>query len=413
MPEARRPALPVLLGTLAVLYFLQGLPAGLLAKAVPSLARESGLSREWIGLLGLAAAPWALKFLWAPWVDRLGRGRPGHRKRWVIGCQALVVLILLLLSFTERAVWFADAFPLLLLLLLLLNTASATQDIAADGLAVRLLRPEWRGPGNSVQVLGYKVGLILSGALLLMANDWIGWRASLWLLAATVALLLIPVALFREPLEPAPSSPTAPERASRHWWWRQWRGFWRRPGLLLWVVILLGYKVGDGFGTRMIKPFLVDEGWSQAAIGRLDLVASLTGLLAAALAGLLMLWLSRKAALIGFGLLQALAFVGWWAVAAGAAGWIWPVALFEQFADGLSTVALFVVMMDYCRRDREGGDYTLQASVYLMAVGLFTLGSGFSASALGYAGHFLLAAGLGGLVIIAALFWRPPPQRLG
>ena len=30
MPEARRPALPVLLGTLAVLYFLQGLPAGLL-----------------------------------------------------------------------------------------------------------------------------------------------------------------------------------------------------------------------------------------------------------------------------------------------------------------------------------------------------------------------------------------------
>ena len=64
----------------------------------------------------------------------------------------------------------------------------------------------------------------------------------------------------------------------------------------------------------------------------------------------------------------------------------------------MRAVALFVVMMDYCRRDREGGDYTLQASVYLMAVGLFTLGSGFSASALGYAGHFLLAAGLGGLV---------------
>ena len=76
------------------------------------------------------------------------------------------------------------------------------------------------------------------------------------------------------------------------------------------MVVLLGYKIGDGFGTRMIKPFLVDQGWSQAAIGRLDLVASLTGLLAAALAGLLMLWLSRKAALIGFGLLQALAFVG-------------------------------------------------------------------------------------------------------
>jgi len=408
MPDTGRPALPVLLGTLMVLYFLQGLPAGLLAKAVPSLARESGLSREWIGLLGLAAAPWALKFLWAPWVDRLGRGRPGHRKRWILCCQAVVITVLVGLSLVERATWFGDAFPLLLLLLLLLNAASATQDIAADGLAVRLLRPDWRGPGNSVQVLGYKTGLILSGALLLMANDWIGWRPSLWLLAATVALLLIPVVLFREPLENVPLTPSR----GKGWWWRQRHGFWRRPGLLLWVVILLGYKIGDGFGTRMIKPFLVDEGWSQAAIGRLDLAASLLGLLAAALAGLLMLRLSRKSALIGFGVLQGAAFVGWWAVAAGAHQWVWPVALFEQFADGLSTVALFVVMMDYCRPDREGADYTLQASVYLMAVGLFTLGSGFSASALGYAGHFLLAAGLSGLVIIAALFWRPPPQRL-
>ena len=88
--------------------------------------------------------------------------------------------------------------------------------------------------------------------------------------------------------------------------------------------------------------------------------------------------------------------------------WIWPVALFEQFADGLSTVALFVLMMDYCRSGHEGSDYTMQASVQLFAVGAFTLASGFSAAWLGYAGHFLLAAILCTTVIMAAFFWQAP-----
>tara|TARA_R110001606_G_scaffold21302_1_gene75198 strand:+ start:46819 stop:48051 length:1233 start_codon:yes stop_codon:yes gene_type:complete len=392
---------PLLLGTLSALYFLQGLPAGLLAEAVPSLGRESGLSREWIGLAGLAAVPWVLKFLWAPWVDRLGRGGADHRKRWILACQALVILVLLALAVGERAFWFGAGFPLLLAVLLLLNAASATQDIATDGLAVRLLRPSLRGPGNSVQVIGYKVGLMLSGGMLLIATDWLGWRTTLLLMAALTLALLIPVLRFPEPLEQVPMP------ARRQGGWRMFTGFWRRPGLGLWAVLLIGYKIGDGFGSRMIKPFLVDRGWSQTAIGQLDLVSSMAGLGGALLGGVSLLWLSRRAGLIGFGLLQALAFVAWAAAARGSGDWIWPAALFEQFADGLSTVALFVVMMDYCRRDSEGTDYTLQASLFPLAAGLFTLVSGFSASALGYGGHFLLAAALGGLVIIAALFWTP------
>ena len=115
----------------------------------------------------------------------------------------------------------------------------------------------------------------------------------------------------------------------------------------------------------------------------------------------------------GFAGLQALSFIGWWWVAAwgpdpAAEPWIWAVALFEQWADGLSTVALFVVMMDYCRSGHEGSDYTVQASVQLFAVGAFTLASGFSVAWLGYASHFLLAAILCTTVIMAAFFWQAP-----
>ena len=76
-----------LLWLLGALYFAQGLPFGLLVRSLPAIARDAGLSPELIGLLALPAAPWALKFLWAPFVDQYGRGRPGHRRRWIIACQ--------------------------------------------------------------------------------------------------------------------------------------------------------------------------------------------------------------------------------------------------------------------------------------------------------------------------------------
>ncbi|MDX1804531.1 MAG: MFS transporter [Alcanivorax sp.] len=393
-----------LMAVLGALYFAQGLPAGLLGKAMPALARDAGLSPQWIGLLALPAVPWALKFLWAPWVDRWGSGGRNHRKRWMLGCLAGVWLVLLIASLATPSWLFNTGFVVLLALLFVLNLFSATQDIATDGLATRLLTADLRGLGNSIQVGGYKIGMILgSGALLLLVDRW-GWSPTLWLVMALLVGVMATVARFNEPQDRSQKQ----SRVSWRWWRRQLLLFWLRPGMRLWLLILLGYKVGDGFGSRMIKPFLVDQHWSLARVGELDLISSLAGLLGALMAGLIMVLLSRRAALVGFGLLQGLAFLGWALVAQGRWSAIWPVALFEQWADGLSTVALFVIMMDYCRNGHEGSDYTMQASVQLFAVGAFTLASGFSVAWLGYATHFLLAAILTVIVIMAAFFWHPP-----
>src|SRR5690606_14043291 len=144
------------------------------------------------------------------------------------------------------------------------------------------------------------------------------------------------------------------------------------------------------------------------AVGQLDVVSSLAGLAAAVLGGLWLLRLPRLPALVGFGLLQGLAFLFWAALAqlpAPPDGLLWAAAVFEQCADALSTVVLFTLMMDHCRPGHEGTDYTLQASMQLIAVGLFSLASGFSAAWLGYGGHFLLSAGLCLAAILAAPAW--------
>ena len=65
-------SLPFRLGLLSCLYFSQGLPFGFMSQALPALLRSYDVSLEKIGLVSLVALPWALKFLWAPYVDHYG-----------------------------------------------------------------------------------------------------------------------------------------------------------------------------------------------------------------------------------------------------------------------------------------------------------------------------------------------------
>ena len=48
---------------------------------------------------------------------------------------------------------------------------AATQDIAVDGWAVSTLAPGQLGPANAVQVVGYKLGMLTGGGLLVWAAE--------------------------------------------------------------------------------------------------------------------------------------------------------------------------------------------------------------------------------------------------
>lgn len=399
--DLRRPGatLMVLLG---VLYFAQGLPFGLLSKSLPAILRDAGIANIYIGLLALPALPWAFKFVWSPWVDRWGRGRANHRKRWILVSQLAAIATLLVIGALPPNWLFGAGLWWLFGLLFVLNLCFATHDVASDGLAVRLLPPALRGLGNSLQTGGYKAGMIVGGAALLVGVEAVGWRATLWLLALVLLLFLVPVWRFPEPLEPRQQR----EPVSLRWWWRNLCEFWLAPGMGLWLLLLLGYKLGDSLGSRMIKPLLVDAGWRLSEIAAVDLVASIVGLAGAALAGVLLLRLPRIVALVGFGVLQSLGLLMWGLLDPSQTKLVWCAAIVEQLADGLSTVALFTMMMDRCRRDHEGVDYTMQACLLLLSSGLFTLASGAVQELLGYALHFQVSAVLALAAIMPAIFWK-------
>lgn len=365
---------------LTSLYLAQGLPFGIFTQALPVMMRQEGHSLQAIGLSNLLALPWVLKFAWAPLVDRL----PGPRRRVIVPLNLAAAALLGGLALTTPG-----AIGPLVVTVLLCNLVAATQDVATDGLAVETLPEAERGLGNGVQVAGYRLGMVLGGGVLVQLFDRWGWAASfgtaaLALLAVTVPILLVP---------PAPRLPSGAPAAS--WEALRWdRWFAGRAGFA-WFVLLCAYKLGDSFGTAMVKPMLVDQGLTLGRIGELmGLWGSVAGMAGALVGGALVGRLPRRAALATFGALQVPTLLAYAWIAHAGPGSIVAAIVVEHVVSGMATAALFTAMMDACRPGHAGSDYTVQASVVVLAQGLGAMASGWSAAQLGYVGHFALAAGL-------------------
>lgn len=371
------------LGLLGSLYFSQGLPFGFFTQALPVMLREAGYSLGEVGLASLLALPWALKFLWAPAVDRYSLPKIGRRKSWIIPLQLTAVAVLAALGFFLQT----DSMTTLMVAVFMLNLIAATQDIATDGLAVDMLQPKERGLGNALQVAGYRVGMVIGGGALLILHERLGTSATFLSMAVMTALATIPIVM-----APEPSARDAEVRVPMghvHFLWR--------PGALRILLLVVVYKGGDAFASSMLRPYLADTGWTLSDIGwLLGTVGFTAGLVGAVVGGALVNQLGRRQSLMLFAALQATTVAGYAFLAgfAPAPETIYFLCAAEHLAGGMATAALFTCMMDWCSEDSSATDYTVQASAVVIATGVASAVAGFSAQAFGYVSHFAIATAL-------------------
>ena len=386
------------------LYLAQGLPYGFFTQALPVLLRDAGLSLKAISATSLLFLPWALKFLWAPLVDHWGT-----RRQWLLPLQSAAVVGALLLTQVDLE----RGFVAVLAAAFLFNLVAACQDVATDGLAVRILEPRERGLANGIQVGAYRIGMILGGGLLLWVFARTGWATMFACMAGLLALTMLPVLSLREPARSAPDASQGTAQLALGWLQRL-----RVPGMGAFVALVCFYKFGDSLVASLIGPFMHDAGLSKEMIalmkGTVGSVASLAG---AALGGWYAFRAGRRRALLVCGLLQTASLLFYVAAAMGVGGlaMFWAGNVAEHLLGGMATVALFTLMMDASDPDHASTDYTLLACAIVLAMGLANFTGAVIADAAGYLPAFVagfLLSGVGCLALVRSVDARFGPQRL-
>lgn len=388
---------------ITALYVTQALPIGLFERAFPILLYREGISLQNAGLVRLVLLPWALKFLWAPWVDRIGSARFGMRKSWIVPLQLAAAGITLsmlaadLHALTDPA---GSTLRWILLAVLLLNFLCATQDIATDGLAYKLLRYADRGPGNGLQAAGYQLGLVLGGGLMLLLFAYLGWQGILLVLAA---LMLLPLAILIP--YPEPAAVAQPQHVTGL---AVVKGFFRQPGMGKWALLLCAYLLGNSWAFAVYRLFLVDAGLANNEIFlMLDVVGVLVGAAGAIVGGLLLRTYSRPALFMGalvlvlFCLaLYVIPALGYKNIAV-----LYAAGIANKLAGGVAGAALFTIMMDKCRPAHAGTDFTLQQCLFNLAT-ITAAFSGALAGRVGYAAFFAVCICMAAAAFVLAFVNR-------
>ena len=389
---------------LTALYFAQGLPFGFFTQTLPVLLRDAGLSLKAISALSLLAVPWALKFLWAPFVDHRGT-----RRAWLLPLQLAGVVGALVLAGIDLE----KGLAIVLVAAFAFNLVAACQDIATDGLAVRILEPQERGLGNAIQVGAYRLGMIFGGGLLLWVFAKTGWNVMFLCMAALLAVTVLPVLALQEP----PREPSLVRITGRELL-AGWITRLATPGFAFFALLVCCYKFGDTMVATLIGPFMRDHGLSKETIAVLKgAIGSVTSLLGAALGGWFAFTIGRRAALLTCGLLQTASLV-FYVVAAlngGGTGLIWAGNIAEHLFGGMATVAVFTLMMDASDPQHASTDYTLLASAIVITAALANFVAAAVADAAGYGATFMtgmIVSAIGCVLLVRAVDSGHGPARL-
>ncbi|MBO4207700.1 MFS transporter [Micromonospora echinofusca] len=348
------------LGTLTALYVTQYLGVGFITVGLTAILRDGGTSLDTLALVQVIGLIWPVKFLWAPLLDRYGSRRHGHYRSWLLALQAgLVLTLLALLPFTRPA----DRLGVVVAICAGYVFFSATQDIAVDAVAVRLLADPARGVGNGIQVAASYLGNLLGGGACVVVYDRFGWVPAILLLAGLTGLGLLVVWRFREP---ARTDRVAGTGAA----YRALLSVFGQPGCRWWTfgVVPLVY-VGAGAAYALVTPALVDAGWSLGRIGVVTgVVTSVPAIVAGLLAGLAIRRFGRSAVLVAGGVALAVATLLMLPLLTGRApltGTVVALGLFMA-AYTVANVVLYTVNMDYSRPETGGTDFTVLSSFGLI-----------------------------------------------
>jgi PAT family beta-lactamase induction signal transducer AmpG len=400
--RSRRVAVVCLLG------FSSGLPLALTSGTLQAWMTVSGVDLATIGIFTLVGIPYTWKFLWAPFMDRYVPPFLGRRRGWIAAMQILLGLGIAVMGALDPATmpWALAA------LALMVAFVSASQDVVFDAYRADVLRPAERGIGAAVSVLGYRLAMLVSGALALILSDQIGWQNTYWIMAVLM-IAAIGATLFG----PEPEVEVKPPKTLTEAVVEPLREFFSRHGAWGLLLLIVLYKLGDAFAGSLTTAFLIrGVEFTPTEVGAINkgmgLAATLVGVM---FGGVLMAKLGLYRSLLAFGILQALSNLTFmWLASIGKDYGVMVLAVgFENLAGGMGTAAFVALLMAICDKRFTASQFALLSA--LAAVGRVYVGpaSGYMVEAIGWTTFFgfTFLVAIPGLLLLFAM--RGTVEKLG
>jgi len=245
------------------LYLTEGIPYILIIVVSVVMYKKLGVSNADIGLYtSLLYLPWVIKPIWSPIIDLIGT-----KRKWFLSMQFILALVFLGAGLTTPA---SNFFFLTLAFFWMGAFASATNDIASDGMYLIALKPEQQSFFVGLRGTFYRIGMITGQGLIVIIAGYLetslGDNTQAWswtmIIVAGMMLILTAVNYFTTPsVEETEDILTeklsrAEERAN---FFKVFETFFTKKNIALSLAFVLLYRLGESQLVKMASPFLLDD----------------------------------------------------------------------------------------------------------------------------------------------------------
>ena len=425
------------------LYFLEGIPYFLVNNISMVMFNQMGVPNgEMSFFTTLLYFPWALKFLWAPFVDLIKT-----KRWWFLTMQFLMLGLAVLTIFSipqpdpaTIAAMGTDVklFTGVLIAFIIMAFASATHDIAADGFYMLALTSGVQAEMIGWRSVFYRLSNVFCNSALIavpgIIYDWtkeqgaesmpLAWQVTMGI-TAVIFLLMAVWHVFATP-RPDSDKPNAETTAKDivTGFGKAFATYFTKPALWVAILFMLLYRLPEGFLMKMIYPFLLgtrETGGLAMTMQELGVVYGAIGVVFLLLGGILGGYYISKV-----GLKKAF----WWMALAMTLPCLSFVYLsvflpenmvniaiaiaIEQFGYGFGFTAYMMYMMYFSDGEFKTSHYAICTSFMALSMILPGLAAGYIQEAIGYENFFWMVIFCSvATFLVTFLAWRITDPNYG
>ena len=417
------------------LYFLQGIPYFLVNNISMVMFNQMGVPNgEMSFFTTLLYFPWALKFLWAPFVDLIRT-----KRWWFLTMQFLMLGLAVLTIFSipqpDPATIAAmgtevKLFMGVLIAFIIMAFASATHDIAADGFYMLALTSGVQAEMIGWRSVFYRLSNVFCNSALIaipgIIYDWtikqgeqnmpLAWKVTMVITAVIFALMAVWHMFFTpRPDADKPNAETSVKDIISGFG-KAFATYFTKPGLWIAILFMLLYRLPEGFLMKMIYPFLLgarETGGLGLTMQELGVVYGAIGVIFLLLGGILGgFYISRvglKKAFWWMALamtLPCLSFVYLSVYLPTNMVYIGIALAIEQFGYGFGFTAYMMYMMFFSEGEFKTSHYAICTSFMALSMILPGLVAGYIQEAIGYQNFFWMVIACSVGTILATFLAR-------